>query len=317
MFKQIDRKNIKHENAYQITTEHCVPTHPLKTAVLFLVFNRPDTTRQVFEAIRKAKPPRLYVAADGPRADKSKEGEKCEQVRRIATQIDWDCEVKTLFRDKNLGCRVGVSSAIDWFFKNEEEGIILEDDCLPSQSFFWFCEELLEQYRGDMRVMHIGGTNKGISFEGEYSYFFSKYVQIWGWATWRRAWEKYDVKIKKWSKIKEKLEDYYGSAREVYVRRKQFHSVYSENIDTWDYQWNFACLINWGLSILPAINLITNMGFCEEATHTKIKNSYAELERYEIRGGLVHPEFVIFNKKFEMLNISFSKVERFKAWLAR
>ncbi len=293
------------------------PRSPLTTPVLFLIYKRPETTKRVFEAIRKAKPPRLYVAADGSRADKSGEAEKCEEVRRIATAVDWDCEVKTLFREENLGCGKAVSSAITWFFENEEEGIILEDDCLPSQSFFWFCEKLLERYRGDERVMHIGGTNKGISFEEEYSYFFSKYVQIWGWATWRRAWEKYDVKIKKWNKIKEKLEDYYGSAREVYVRRKQFHSVYSGNIDAWGYQWNFACLINWGLSILPAINLISNLGFCDEATHTKIKNSYAELERYEIRGDLVHPEFVIFNKKFERLNIHFSKVEIFKAWLAR
>jgi len=113
-----------------------------------MVFNRPDTTQQVFEAIRQAKPPRLYVAADGPRADKAGEHEKCKEVRQIATNVDWDCEVKTLFREKNLGCRVGVSTAIDWFFENEEEGIILEDDCLPSQSFFWFCEELLERYRG-------------------------------------------------------------------------------------------------------------------------------------------------------------------------
>ena len=141
----------------EVSSNTFTPPHPLKTAVLFLVFNRPDTTKQVFEAICKAKPPMLYVAADGPMAEKAGEREKCERVRRIATQVDWDCEVKTLFRKKNLGCRVGVSSAIDWFFENEKEGIILEDDCLPSQSFFWFCEELLERYRNDTRVMVISG----------------------------------------------------------------------------------------------------------------------------------------------------------------
>jgi GT2 family glycosyltransferase len=133
----------------EISSNTFTPPHPLKTAVLFLIFNRPDTTKQVFAAIRKAKPPKLYVAADGPRADNPGEAEKVEQVRLIATNIDWDCELKTLFRDENLGCGKGVSSAITWFFENEGEGIILEDDCLPSQSFFWYCEELLERYRED------------------------------------------------------------------------------------------------------------------------------------------------------------------------
>jgi len=145
----------------EISSNTFIPPYPLKTAVLFMTFNRPDTTKQVFEAIRKAEPPRFYVAADGPRADKAGEREKCERGRRITTQVDWDCEVRALFREKNLGCRAGVSSAIDWFFENEEEGIILEDDCLPSLSFLWFCEELLERYRGDMRVWHISGITPG------------------------------------------------------------------------------------------------------------------------------------------------------------
>ena len=157
----------------EISSNTFTPQHPLKTAVLFLIFNRPDTTKQVFEAIRKSKPPRLYVAADGPRTDKSGEAEKVEQVRRIAMQVDWNCEVKTLFREENLGCGKAVSSAITWFFKNEEEGIILEDDCLPNQSFFWFCEELLERYRDDMRIMAVSGDNfqKGLA-RNEFIYYF-------------------------------------------------------------------------------------------------------------------------------------------------
>ncbi|MBW2647229.1 MAG: hypothetical protein JRE23_13855 [Deltaproteobacteria bacterium] len=250
------------EKISQITTKTFTPPHPLKTAVLFMVFKRPDTTKQVFEAIRQAKPPRLYVAADGPRDDKAGEAEKVEQARRIAMQVDWECEVKTLFRDKNLGCRVGVSTAIDWFFENEEEGIILEDDCLPSQSFFWFCEELLERYRGDLRVMMIGGNNKGVNFLKDCSYFFSKYVQIWGWATWRRSWEKYDYKIKKWELIKEQISNYIYSPKEIKIRIKQFDSVYNNKLDTWDFQWNFTCLINHGLSILPSLNMISNIMKC-------------------------------------------------------
>ena len=203
------------------------PPYPLTTPVLFLVFNRPDTTEKVFEAIRQAKPQKLFVAADGPRGNRLGEKEKCEQVRKIATTVDWDCEVKTLFREKNLGCKFAVSSAIDWFFKNVEEGIVLEDDCLPSQSFFWFCQELLERYRNDERVMLIGGNNRGVDFLKNHSYFFSKYVQIWGWATWRRSWEKYDSKIRKWKLVKEQIGNYIYSPKEVKLRIKQFDNVYN------------------------------------------------------------------------------------------
>jgi hypothetical protein len=163
------------------------------TPVLFLIFNRPNTTEQVFEAIAKAKPRCLFVAADGPRTDKEGEAEKCQAVRDIIKRVDWDCEVKTLFREQNLGCKEAVSSAITWFFEQVEEGIILEDDCLPSDSFFSFCAELLEKYRDDKRIMMISGDNfqDGIQ-RGDASYYFSSVPWIWGWATWRRAWRLYD-----------------------------------------------------------------------------------------------------------------------------
>ncbi len=156
MFRASPLKNYKIEN-----TEHLfTPPYPLRMPILFLVYKRPDTTRQVFEAIRKARPPRLYVAADGPKPDVPGEAEKVRQVRDIVLEgVDWDCEVKTLFRDKNLGCKYGVSGGINWFFDHEEMGIILEDDTLPSQSFFWFCEELLERYREDERVMCISAQH--------------------------------------------------------------------------------------------------------------------------------------------------------------
>ncbi len=157
-----------------------VPSKPLETAVLFLVFNRLDTTKQVFEAIKEAKPPRLYIAADGARKDKSGEEEEVKAVREyVMKNIDWDCEIKTLFREKNFGCKYAVSGAIDWFFENEEQGIILEDDCLPSQSFFWFCEELLERYKDDMRIFMIAGTSYLFNeYEAINDYFFSKYISI-------------------------------------------------------------------------------------------------------------------------------------------
>ena len=171
-------------------------TNKFNTPILFLIFNRPDTTFKVFEEIRKIKPAKLYIAADGPRPNVIGEEEKCTASRNIIKQVDWDCDVKTLFREKNLGCKIAVSSAISWFFENVEEGIILEDDTFPTQSFFWFCQELLDFYRNDSRIMHISGNNFQLGkIRGEGSYYFSKYNHIWGWATWKRAWRFYDVSL--------------------------------------------------------------------------------------------------------------------------
>ena len=171
----------------------------MKTAVLLLVFNRPDTTKDVFESIRKAQPERLYVAADGPRGHVNGERERCNEVRRITTDVDWPCKVMTLFRDGNLGCRIGVSTAIDWFFDNEPDGIILEDDCQPDPSFFEFSEQLLEHYRDNTNVMVISASYfHGEKYKPEYSYFFSIYNHCWGWASWRRAWQLYDRDMENW-----------------------------------------------------------------------------------------------------------------------
>ena len=281
----------------EVSSNLFIPPHPLNTAVLFLVFNRPDTTKQVFEAIRKAKPPRLYVAADGPRADKTGEAEKVEQVRRIATQVDWDCEVKTLFREKNLGCRVAVSSAIDWFFENEEEGIILEDDCLPSLSFFWFCEELLKRFRNDPRIMIISGDNRYDHIKKqETSYIFSIYPLIWGWATWRKIWRSYDPFIKSWPYYKQKgiLSDcFFSDTASVKFWEKTFDSVYNNQIDTWDYQLSFQLFINSGLCIVPSKNQISNKGFGRDSTHTHASSSAtANYPAKDLLFPLTHPQSV-------------------------
>jgi len=285
----------------EISSNTFTPQHPLKTAVLFLIFNRPDTTKQVFEAIRQAKPPKLYVAADGPRADKPGEQEKCEQVRRIATQVDWDCEVKTFFRDKNLGCRVAVSSAIDWFFENEEEGIILEDDCLPSQSFFWFCEELLERYRGDMRIMAVSGDNfqKGPA-RNEFSYYFSRFNHCWGWASWRRAWAYYEKDIQSWPYICDNgyLKDILSDKIAVKYWSNIFETTYRNKIDTWDYQWVFSCWIQNGLVVFPNMNLVSNIGFGEDATHTTDKdNANSRTPAFNLSFPLKHPIWMIRDKR--------------------
>ena len=270
----------------------------MNTPVLFLVFNRPDTTIQVFQKIREAEPLRLYVAADGPRKDREGEAEKCKQVRHIATNVDWDCEVKTLFRDENLGCKMAVSGGIDWFFEKEEMGIILEDDCLPSKTFFRFCEELLIKYRQDTRIWHIGGTNPLSKITQADSYYFSIYNRIWGWATWKRAWKNFDSEIKIWPEIKKNKKLKYVLSKSEYIKyEKLFDSVYNGEIDTWDYQWFLIKLIN-GLSIIPNTNLVKNIGFGKNATHTKdINHKLANLELGEMKFPLIHSK--VFHPSYE------------------
>lgn len=242
----------------------------LKTPLLFIVFNRPDTTERVFEEIKKQKPKYLYVAADGPRNEQEKS--LCEQTRAIVNRVDWECEVKTLFRDRNLGCKRAVSSAIDWFFSNVEEGIILEDDCLPSQAFFPYCESLLEKYRHDARIMHISGENP-IDTDikiGNGSYYFAKTAHVWGWAGWKRAWSQYDVEMNSYEAFKRgnKIADVFHRKEEQQYWLKIFDRVTQGKIDTWDYQWMYALYVNNGLSAIPNENLISNIGFGEQATHT-------------------------------------------------
>ena len=281
-----------------------VPHSPFTAPVLFLIFNRPDTTQKVFDVIKKAKPKQLFVAADGPRENKEGEKEKCEQARKIIEQVDWDCEVKTLFRDKNLGCKIAVSSAIDWFFENVEEGIILEDDCLPSQSFFWFCQELLEYYRNDTRVMHISGDNFQFGRKrGEGSYYFSKYAHVWGWATWRRAWKQYDVHMKNFEKFKKdnKIINIFKTKQQQKYWMRIFKLVYDSKIDTWDYQWAYVCLANIGLCVMPNVNLVSNIGFGQESSHTKSKNTIFSKMKTEEITEIIHPEFVLADQEADLL----------------
>ncbi|CAM4096214.1 hypothetical protein [Gillisia limnaea] len=270
------------------------------TPLLFIIFNRPEITQKVFEEIKKQKPKYLFVAADGPRENINDDFEKCTSARKIVLDgIDWDCEVKTLFRKENLGCGKGVSLAINWFFENVEQGIILEDDCLPNHSFFSFCEVLLEKYKYNEQIYAISGDNfqNGIS-RGNASYFFSNYVFVWGWATWRRAWEKYDFNMEELDQFKKN-----NSICKIDKRKKFrdywlniFEEVAKKNIDTWDYQWVFSIWKNNALTILPNTNLISNIGFGENATHTKGSSPFANLETVEI-GVISHPDKIIVNKK--------------------
>lgn len=270
--------------------------------ILFIVFNRQDTAQKVFEKIKEIKPSKLFVAGDGPRSDKVGEAEKCQETRKIIEQIDWECEVKTLFQEQNLGCKIAVSTAISWFFENVEEGIILEDDCVPDLSFFNYCKNLLEKYRLDNRVMMITGSNfqQGNTY-GDGSYYFSRFAHIWGWASWRRAWQLYDVNLNN-------LETFinYNKIDEVIINYPQLKSKWINDlkktkqglINTWDYQWSYTLFSNFALSITPNVNLVSNIGFGHvDATFTtNLDPLLADLKTQPL-DKIIHPSFVLPSKE--------------------
>lgn len=276
-------------------SEVFVSPAPLQTAVLFLVFNRPDTTRQVFEAIRQAKPPRLYVAADGPRTSREGESERVAQVRKIATEVDWPCEVNTLFREKNIGCKRAVSGGISWFFEHEEQGIILEDDCLPNHDFFSFCEELLNRYKSDDRVWVVTGNNfqNGMP-RGDASYYFSRYNHVWGWASWRRAWMKADMEIKFWPawKVSHQWQLFWGDATTRRYWESIFNRMHRAELDAWGYQWTASVWYHGGLTATPNVNLVRNIGFGMDATHTTSADSPLARMTTNTLAKITHPNVV-------------------------
>jgi hypothetical protein len=269
--------------------------------VLFLVFNRPEQTTRVFNSIRAARPARLYVAADGPRRDRPGEAERCAQVRKIATSVDWPCQLHTLMRDRNLGCGVAVSEAIDWIFSKEEEAIILEDDCLPDQSFFNYCTTLLGRFRGDQRVGQICGFNllPDVS-PRESDYFPTHFGWCWGWATWKRAWSGFDPRMQSWSDLKRM-----GLHRQhpFYRERVRIFDVESGLgvMNTWDYQWHYALASQGLLSMVPVVNLVQNIGFVGEATHTVDSDPLRSRlsESLAVINGLRHPQFMLANPAYE------------------
>ncbi len=223
--------------------------------------------------------------------------EKCQKAREIIDQVDWECEVLTNFSEINLGCKQRVSSGIDWVFSEVEEAIILEDDCLPTSSFFDFCQNLLEHYRHDERIMHISGNNfQDGQSRNDFSYYLSKYTHVWGWASWRRAWQHYDVTLKTWSEYKKS--SMIGSICESVYEQKYwadiFENVFNNKIDTWDYQWLYTCWFQSGLSVLPNSSLVSNIGFGSGATHTKGEN-LVQLPTTDI-WDIKHPPFILRDK---------------------
>jgi len=269
----------------------------MSAPVAFIIFNRPEVTRRVFEKIRAAKPAMLLVVADGPRANKAGEAERCAETRAVISKVDWPCDVRTNYSNINLGCGKRVSSGISWVFENVERAIILEDDCDPDLSFFGYANELLSRYENDERVMHIGGVNFQNGHQrGDASYFFSHYPHVWGWATWRRAWNLYDFEMKTFDRFVAAggLEAFFPDPVQQRFWLENLKKVKEGKIDTWDFQWVYACWSNNALSIHPNVNLVTNLGFGPDATHTPEISPLMNIPTAEI-GKLRHPEWLVPN----------------------
>ncbi|MFB5085895.1 hypothetical protein PGC35_01550 [Psychrobacillus sp. PGGUH221] len=272
----------------------------MKKPIVFIIFNRPETTAIVFEEIRKYKPMQLFIIGDGPRLHKEGEEKLCAQARAII-QVDWECDIRYIFSNENLGCQKRISSGLDLVFEQVEDAIILEDDCVPHEDFFRFCEEMLDYYKNDDRIMAISGDNfQKNDFDLQESYYYSIYPHCWGWATWRQAWRMIDVKMKEWPKYRNS--DIFNKMcydpffQEYWTRI--YDDVYEGKIDSWAYPWTFSCWYNGGLSVIPKKNLVSNIGFTENATHTHENNELqANLPRYKMKFPLKHPNQI--NRNFE------------------
>jgi hypothetical protein len=277
----------------------------LKTPVALLIFNRPDFTARVLQAVAQAKPRQLLVVADGPRPDVPGEAERCAAARAVIDRVDWDCEVLKNYSEVNLGCGRGPATGISWIFEQVPEAIILEDDCVPDPSFFRFCELLLERYREDERIMHIGGsTYQREVFPTPYSYSFSCFNGAWGWATWRRAWKHFDLSLKLWPSLRDTtwLRDILENEETMRIWADEFEQAYQREGDVsyWDFQWTFACWANRGLSIRPRHNLVSNIGCCSDATHTlSAADPRANLPTEEMHFPLIHPPMVVQNRELD------------------
>lgn len=275
----------------------------MKTAVAMIIFNRPDTTKEVFEAIRQAKPPRLYIISDAPREGREEEKKKVAETRGyVEAHVDWECEVIKNYAESNMGCKKRVASGITWLFEHEEEAIILEDDCVPKREFFRYAQEMLQKYKDDESVYMVSGTNDlpGYTIKGDYA--FSHFASIWGWASWRRAWSKhYDIKMKDWPKAREekRMRPLFSNALQYRLFVRDADKMHAELVDTWDFQWLFTILNNNGVGITPKGNLIHNIG-CgrEDATHTK-DNSREVAEYGEFSFPIAFTDKVEVDREYE------------------
>ena len=301
---------------------------PMKTQysrdipIVYIVFNRPDHVIRTFEAIRKARPRRLYIISDGPRDDRIGEEEQVRKSRQIAEACDWQCDVSKIYSQKNLGCGKRISGGLSSVFEKEQAAIVLEDDCLAGDDFFRFCTNLLDQYETESRVMSVSGNNfQQGNWRGQASYYFSKYTHIWGWATWRRAWNRFHKTLSRWPAYRssERYLDSFDTAVELYYWSKNFEDVYSGISNTWGFTWLLTSWMNNGLNALPNANLVSNIGFGESATHTRNSHDLL-LADIPVRslGDIRHPQSVercVEADRFTDASIFSGRKFRLKKWI--
>lgn len=260
--------------------------------VVLLAFNRPDATAQVMARLRTVRPRRLLVSVDGPRESVGTDHENVERVRRLVTDIDWACDVNTRFVDRNLGCREGVPAGLDWAFGLVDRAIVLEDDCLPDPSLFPFCEQLLDRYADEPRIMGIGGHRwEGPDLSDGDSYYVSRYTSSWGWATWADRWRHFDLELPDWPMLRDTpwLDHRVAGPVAVAHWTRTFDAM-AAGMDTWDYAWQFACWRADGLFVRPTVGMVSNIGFSADATHTTTSDPLLrQRPASAIRFPLTHP----------------------------
>jgi hypothetical protein len=302
----------------------------MHTPVALLIFNRPEKTQQLVAEIAKAKPQKLFVIADGPRPMHPEDVAACAAARAVIDHVEWECEVVKQYSEVNLGCGRRPATGISWVFAQVDRAIILEDDCVPHPSFFRFCDELLEKYRDDNRIMQISGSNFQFDrLHSPYSYYFTNLNPTWGWATWRRAWQHYDIAANIWPAFRKTscVQDIVKNTRAASYWESMFDLAYERRgeIDFWDYQWTLACWAQNGLSIIPSVNLVSNIGFGKDATHTfsSERDKRAYLPSRAISFPLEHPPFVIPNQEADRICIEeavlplFSENVNSRSWFSR
>jgi hypothetical protein len=286
--------------------------------VLLMVFNRPEIARGLLGCMRACRPPQLFIAADGPRPECEADTKLCAETRNVFDEVDWPCEVKTLYQDTNLGLKTGVITAINWFFAHVESGVILEDDCHPTPGFLAFAGEVLERYADVPEVMHISGCNMQPSQTfSSASYFFTEVGHVWGWATWRRAWSLYDVTMGDWPSIRHTCGLTAPPLRRALGRK--FSSAYAGRKASWSRIWYYTLVRYKGLAVIPSVNFVRNVGFGQDATHTKSDRSHPLRvdPNGEMTFPLLHPAELSPNKRYEEYLVVFHKgsyFQRGKEW---
>ncbi len=279
-----------------------------KTPIAYIIFNRPNCTKISFSVLQEQKPSQLFIIADGPRKDYPDDIEKCHEARKIVENINWPCQVYHNYSDNNLGLKQRVSSGLNWVFENVDRAIVLEDDCVAHPDFFYFCETLLEMYSENKNISVITGDNfQNGNWRGEASYYFSKYNHCWGWATWKRSWENYHGDIPFWSDWKNS--DSWIKQMSDKTERKYWEVIFDRvaqgQIDSWAYPWIASTWYKGGLTVTPNMNLVSNIGFGQESTHTSDKKSIFSNMSVQSTGEIIHPKQIALNEEADNWTFNF------------